>query len=73
MKVNEIIQMIEIMKKDAKGILLPWVLSFSGHGEPMLNWNVVIEVINYFNGQFSKNYITSVGIVPVLEDILEEK
>lgn len=71
MKVNEIIQMIEIMKNDAKGILLPWVLSFSGHGEPMLNWDVVIEVINYFNGQFDKNYITSVGIVPVLEDILE--
>lgn len=71
MKVNEIIQMIEIMKNDAKGILLPWVLSFSGHGEPMLNWDVVIEVINYFNGQFSENYITSVGIVPVLEDILK--
>lgn len=48
------------------------VLSFSSHGEPMLNWQCVKESIRYFQGQFSEFYLTSVGIVETMKSILRD-
>ena len=67
----ELIEMVELMQENSDNIELPWVLSFSGHGEPMLNWDAVSETMEYFRGKFSVYYLTSVGIVNMFEKIQE--
>lgn len=47
------------------------VLSFSGHGEPMLNWNRIEKTAQHFEGHFSIFHLTSVGILETMSKILQ--
>lgn len=70
-KLLEMIAMLEKMLNDTEEQGLSQILSFSGHGEPMLNWNTVSNVMGHFGDTFSAYYITSVGITSVFEEILQ--
>lgn len=48
------------------------VLSFSGHGEPSLNWNAVTVVSKIFQNEFQRFYVTTIGSKGWLEKIIEQ-
>lgn len=49
------------------------ILSFSGHGEPMLNWKVVNNVKSNFQDFFNDFYITTIGYKAIFEQIIKQK
>lgn len=49
------------------------ILSFSGHGEPLLNWDVVISVKSYFHNVFGRFYITTIGSRDAFQKIAKSK
>lgn len=48
------------------------VLSFSGHGEPSLNWDAVTVVSKMFRNEFQHFYVTTIGRRGWLEKIIEQ-
>lgn len=69
---NELKEMIDLMIEELWQTSLPWVLSFSGHGEPMMNWDSVRKSALSFNRNFSSIYVTSIGLVSVLRSVLAD-
>ena len=49
------------------------VLSFSGHGEPTLNWDTVVKVKLYFHKTFNKFYVTTIGNRDIFKKLIEKK
>lgn len=49
---------------------LPRVLSFSGHGEPLLNWAAVESSAKALGGGADKLYVTTIGIPSVFRQVL---
>lgn len=49
---------------------LPVILSLSGHGEPLLNWEAVSRCARELAPAVDKIYLTTIGIVSVFEKIL---
>lgn len=47
------------------------VLSFSGHGEPMLNWDCVESTLYHFSNEFAAFHLTSIGILDTMDHILK--
>jgi len=47
------------------------VLSFSGHGEPMLNWDCVESTLCHFSNKFAEFHLTSIGILSTMDHILK--
>lgn len=66
----ELNEMIEMMRNQLWNKRLPWVLSFSGHGEPMLNWNNIQKCVDICHNEFSNIYITSIGFIHIMKRIL---
>lgn len=68
-------EMIEIISYilnicSSKGLHID-ILSFSGHGEPLLNLTAVSQCIQHFSGLIERFYITTVGIPNAFEDALK--
>lgn len=47
------------------------VISFSGHGEPLLNYDAVCGCLKHYETSIGKGFITTVGINSVLEKIMD--
>lgn len=71
MENSEMTEMVELMMNDSEERSLPQILSFSGHGEPMLNWDTVSYTMDCFREKFSTYYATSVGIFSMFERVLQ--
>ncbi len=67
---TELIEMIKLMKEQLWNGTLPMVLSFSGHGEPMMNWDNVQKCAHKFCNEFSSIYTTSIGLIDTMDRIL---
>lgn len=70
---NEIIEMVELMKGQLWDNTLPRILSFSGHGEPMMNWDSIKECAMKYYYEFSEIFVTSIGLYNVMCQILLEQ
>ena len=66
---NDMIEMINYLLNDSQN-LVPKVLSFAGHGEPMLNWRCVENTMKYYDKYFTSFHLTSVGIQKTMNEIL---
>lgn len=69
---TELIEMIEAIKERVQCKSSPLVLSFSGHGEPMMNWCNVHKCISNFHDSFSNIYVTSIGVIKTMNNILSD-
>lgn len=67
----ELIELINVLHSNSNSQLTK-VLSFAGHGEPMLNWENIKKTICKVSDAFSAIHMTSVGIIPVMERILKD-
>lgn len=69
---NELIEMINyaLAQKLFSG---QKILSFSGHGEPALNWSNILSVKSVLKNEFDRIYITTIGQRDVLYQILYEE
>ena len=72
LKQEELSSMIEyaLNQLKAKGEL---VLSFSGHGEPSLNWETVKAIKASFQHKFHRFYVTTIGKRDILRTVIESK
>jgi len=68
---QELISMVEYLLMQIPANGLPIILSFSGHGEPLLNWKAVYECSIYFIDKVNRLYATTVGIKSTMKYILE--
>lgn len=66
----ELNDIIGLMKGQLWDTNLPLVISFSGHGEPMMNWDNVQRCACCCRNMFSNIYVTSIGIIDTMEKIL---
>ena len=66
----EMNEIIAVMREQLWDTPLPLVLSFSGHGEPMMNWDNVRRCACGCGQMFSSIYVTSIGILDTMERIL---
>lgn len=48
------------------------VISFSGHGEPLLNYDAICGCLRHYETSIGRGFITTVGILSVLEKIMEK-
>ena len=69
----EINYMIEIILSKMKYQAKECVLSLSGHGEPLLNFNNVMKVINSYQYKFNKIFVTTILPRKISPLILKEK
>ena len=51
---------------------LPVILSFSGHGEPLLNWAAVKQCAAALEKRVDKLYVTTIGIPSVFKKIISD-
>lgn len=71
MNTKEICEMIEFaFRQERSG--RQKVLSFSGHGEPLLNWKTVSEVMAALGDKFDRIYVTTIGRRSIFKQILEK-
>lgn len=68
-ELDNLIKLLEIQLWDKNK---PRILSFSGHGEPMLNWCSVQECGIKNCSMFESIYVTSIGIRHTMGEILSE-
>lgn len=68
----ELIGIVELLKTQLWNTNIPKILSFSGHGEPMLNWENIRRCVESYSKEFLKIYLTSIGVVCSMHEILSE-
>lgn len=68
----ELNKLIELMETQLWDKNAPRILSFSGHGEPMLNWDSIQECGIKNCSKFEDIYMTSIGVRHTMERILSE-
>lgn len=68
-ELNDIVALMETQLWDKDS---PQILSFSGHGEPMLNWDNIRKCEAENRSKFADIYMTSVGMVHTMKKILSE-
>lgn len=69
---DELLEIINLLKKQLKDEDIPYILSFSGHGEPMMNWDNVQKCIISCKELFSDIYVTSIGRNDIMDKILSD-
>ena len=69
---SELCDIIVMMNERISDKNSPLVLSFSGHGEPMMNWRNVYRCIEKYCNEFSDIYITSIGINDIMNNITSQ-
>lgn len=70
---TEMVELVNTLIGDLSYTEKPWVLSFSGHGEPMQNWECVIRTMEHFRDTFDSFYVTSIGIRNTMDKIVNGK
>ena len=66
-EMNSIVELLEIQLWDTK---IPKILSFSGHGEPMMNWGNIQKCVKNYSNKFLNIYMTSIGVFSTMRKIL---
>lgn len=66
----ELCDLVQFMKEKNRREELPKILSFSGHGEPMMNWNNIKPCIDLYENEFKEIYVTSIGYLSTMKEIL---
>ena len=72
LKYDEMVEMIYYLLQEVGKNKQSLTLSFSGHGEPMCNWQCVAAAIEHFKEIFDVIDVTSVGIRSTMKQILLE-
>lgn len=67
---NELIKMIELMREQLWTDEYPLILSFSGHGEPMMNWENIQRCASIYCNSFDDIYVTSIGVIDIMNEII---
>ena len=70
---DEFKEMIDLIKRQLDNNMTKLTLSFSGHGEALLNWDNVKKAIDYYYDVFSNIYITTIGVSCTLNELLSLK
>lgn len=67
---RELNNIVELLITQLWNKNIPKVLSFSGHGEPMMNWENIQKCARDNINRFLNIYLTSIGIVCTMHEIL---
>lgn len=67
----EMVEMIDCLLLECEFNNQLYTLSFSGHGEPMCNWQCIVNVIKRYKNIFDVIDVTSIGIKMTMKQILD--
>lgn len=70
---NELIEIVHLIRQRNIKYNHIDVISFSGHGEPLLNYAAVIDCIKAYEHSIGKGFITTVGRKQVFDEIIQQK
>lgn len=68
---DELCEIIDSIQAGLSSELSVDVISFSGHGEPLLNYDAVSGCLKHYETNIGRGFITTVGINSVLEKIMD--
>ena len=68
---EELCEIIDTIQSGSNKALPVDVISFSGHGEPLLNYDAVCGCLSQYEASIGQGFITTVGIRSELEKIME--
>ncbi len=69
---EELNSIIEHLLEAADGRRGPLILSYSGHGEPLLNWHTIAQITPQYRSVVNRIYVATVGIRAMLPLLLAQ-
>lgn len=68
---DELNDIVDFFLNKTKAQGLPIIISFSGHGEPMLNWENVYKICDIYKNKVEDIFVTTIGIKNVMNEVLK--